>query len=67
MLDDDVWTALQEIPPGERSRFLNEAAAHELLRRQREAAIERMDAVRATMVPVPGTSEEWIREDRESH
>lgn len=67
MLEDDVWAALQAIPPGERSRFLNEAAARELLRRQRVAAMARMDAARATMAPVPGTSEQWIREDRDSH
>jgi hypothetical protein len=67
MLDDDIWASLQAIPQGERSRFFNEAAANELLRRQREAASARMDVTRATMTPVPGTSEQWIREDRESH
>lgn len=67
MLDDSVWESLQAIPQGERSRFFNEAAANELLRRQREAAMARMDAMRATMTPVPGTSEQWVREDRESH
>lgn len=64
---DEVWESLNRLPKGERSRFLNEAAANEFLRRQREEAITRMDAARAKMAPVPGTSEQWVREDRDSH
>lgn len=67
MLDDDVWAALQEIPQGERSRFLNEAAAHEFLRRQREAAFARIRARAVGKAKLPGTTEEWVREDRDSH
>lgn len=67
MLDDDVWAAFQEIPPGERSRFLNQTAAHEFLRRQREAAIARIRKRAAGKAKLPGTTEEWVREDRDSH
>jgi hypothetical protein len=58
---------LQEIPQGERSRFLNEAAAHEFLRRQREAAFARIRKRAAGKAILPGTTEEWVREDRDSH
>lgn len=67
MLDDSVWESLQQIPRRERRNFFNAAAAAELLRREREQAMARMDAARANMTPVPGTSEQWVREDRESH
>jgi hypothetical protein len=67
VLDNEVWESLSQLPKGERSRFINEAVANELLKRQRLEAIARIDARRAQMKPVPGSSEEWIREDRESH
>jgi len=67
MIDDSVWEELQTIPLGERSRLINEAVAETLLKRRRLAAIERMDELRKTVKPVPGTSEEWVRADRESH
>lgn len=67
MLDDENWKRLQEIPAGERSRLINESLSQELLRRQRLAAIERMDQLRATLPKVSGCSEDWIRADRESH
>lgn len=67
IVNDEVWESLSRLPKGERSRFINEAAANEFLRRQRMAAMARMDAARAQMTPVPGSSEQWIREDRETH
>jgi hypothetical protein len=67
MLDEDNWAKLQAIPAGERSRLINESLSVELLRRQRLAAVERLDALRKTMTPAPGCSEDWIRADRESH
>ena len=67
MIDDQIWDELQAIPSGERSRLINEALAQELLKRRRLRAIERMDVLRASVKPVPGTSEEWIRADRERH
>lgn len=67
ILDDEVWESLGQLPKGERSRFVNEAVANELLKRQRLSAIASIDARRAKMKPVPGTSEEWIRRDRRSH
>jgi hypothetical protein len=67
MLDDEVWEQFQSIPAGERSRLINESLAVELLKRRRLAAIEDMAALRATLPVVPGCSEDWVREDRDSH
>lgn len=67
MLDDENWKRLQEIPAGERSRLINESLSQELLRRQRLAAIERMDQLRAMGTHCGLSSEELIRQDRESH
>lgn len=67
MLDDGVWEFLQEIPQGERSRLINQAVSETLLKRKREEAFARIEALRKTMKPVPGTSEQWVREDRDSH
>ena len=67
MLDDRIWEQLQAIPTGERSRLINESLAAELLRRQRLAAIEGMESLRKAMKAVPGSSEDWIRAERESH
>lgn len=67
MLDDAVWEQFQAIPKGERSGLINEAVSEALLRRQREEAFARIDAMRKTMKPVPGTAEQWVREDRNSH
>lgn len=67
MLEDETWEKLQAIPAGERSRLVNDTLTTELRRRQRLAAIERMDALRQTMPVAPGCSEDWVRADRESH
>jgi len=67
VLDDAVWEQLREIPQGERSRLINEAVSETLLRRKREEAFARIEELRKTMKPVPGTAEQWVREDRDSH
>lgn len=67
MLEDETWEKLQAIPSGERSRLINDTLATELLRRQRLAAVARMDELRKAMPVVPGRSEDWVRADRESH
>lgn len=67
ILSDTTWEALQGLPKGERSRFIEVAVIKELeLRRRREAG-RKMDALRERMKPVSGCSEEWMREDRERH
>lgn len=67
MLDDEVWEQFQAIPGGERSRFVNEVVALELLRRRQRDAWERLQALRQTLPPSPGHSEDWVREDRDAH
>jgi hypothetical protein len=67
MLDDTVWQQFQAVPAGERSRLVNEALANQFLHQRRLDAMARMDEIRAKMPALPGTSEEWIREDRNTH
>jgi hypothetical protein len=67
MIDEALWTDFQSIPPGERSRVLNEALSDLLLRRRRMEAIARMAVLRSEMPVVEGVSEDWVREDRGVH
>lgn len=67
MLDDQVWEQLQEIPQGDRSRLINEAVSETLLRRRRAEALARIRERAAGKEKVPGTTEEWVREDRDGH
>ena len=64
VLDDDVWQRFQAIPGGERSRFINDVLAVELVRRQQRKACAAMQAMRHSLPPGPGRSEDWVREDR---
>ncbi|MBN8448543.1 MAG: hypothetical protein J0M13_06025 [Candidatus Accumulibacter sp.] len=66
VLDDDVWQRFQAIPGGERSRFVNEVISVELLRRQQQQAWAGIQSLRGTLPPIPGRSEDWVREDRDA-
>jgi len=67
ILDNHVWDALQDIPKGERSKLVNHAVGNELLAHRRKKAAMAMDQLRAEMKPADGTSEAWIRQDRDHH
>lgn len=67
LLSDSTWSALQQIPKGERSRFVEQAVADNLLRKRRLEAAKRIDKTRKKMRPVAGSAEKWIREDRDRH
>ena len=67
LLSDETWLALQEIPKGARSRFVDEAVVGNLRKQRRLEAITNIDKTRKKMKPVQGTSEDWIREDRDKH
>lgn len=67
ILSDDAWEMLQQIPKGHRSDAVSQAVVSSLTLRQRRDAAARMDTRRSQKVSAPGTSEEWIREDRDSH
>ena len=67
IFDDAVWQQLEEVPKGERSKLINQAVSETLLRLQREAAWARIRERAAGKEKLPGTTEEWVRNDRESH
>jgi len=67
MLDNEVWQAMQVLPRGERSRLVNRAIKAYLLQQRRQKAAETMDALRKSTRPLSGSTEQWVREDRESH
>ncbi|QSA96795.1 hypothetical protein [Methylococcus sp. EFPC2] len=67
ILDDEVWEQFQAIPKGERSKLINQAVSETLLRRQREEAFARIRARAEAKEKLPGTTEDWVREDRDSH
>lgn len=67
ILSDDAWEMLQTVPKGRRSEAVSQAVVTNLSLRQRREAIARMDARRSRKKPLPGSSEQWIREDRDSH
>ncbi len=67
VLDEDAWEALQEIERGNRSRFVSEAVKRAALERRRRCAMARLDALREGMTHPGGSTEQWVREDRERH
>lgn len=67
LLDDEVWAQLQTVPGGERSRFINQVVSQELLRRRQAHAWEQLQALRPTLPVSPGSSQDWVREDRDAH
>lgn len=67
VLSDEAWEMLQKIPKGNRSAVVSEAVVSDLRQRRIREAITRMDARRALKQPLPGSTEQWIREERDSH
>ena len=65
ILDDEVWESLGQLPKGERSRLINNAIARELLRQQRQRAMEEIDRLRKAPRLTKETAEELVRRDRE--
>ncbi len=66
MIDEDTWRVLGRIPPGARSRAVNEALRGWVARRRRVDAVLELEALRAQL-PVTSAEEvaRWIRADRE--
>lgn len=67
ILDDEVWEALERLRQGERSRFVNQAIAKQLLRTRREEAVRELERLRSGLPRLEGIAEQWIREERDSH
>jgi hypothetical protein len=66
LIDNTVWSDLEGVPKGERSRVVNRALAEWFQVRRRERAARQMDVLRNQM-PQVSTEEivSWVREDRE--
>lgn len=67
LLDDEVWSALSNLPRGERSRAVNQALLSWFEAQQRRSAAARLKARRRDLQPLSGASEDWVREDRDTH
>ena len=67
VLDNYAWEALQSVPKGERSQIINRLVIDWDMRQRRLQAAEEMDRLRESLEPLPGTTEEWIREERIAH
>ena len=68
IVQDDTWRFLQSIPPGQRSRTINQALREWALKRRRIDAAAEMDRLRDEMASNPVTTAEiisWIRADRD--
>ncbi len=68
IVQDDTWRVLQAVPPGQRSRTINQALREWALKRRRLDAAAEMDRLREEMAAYPVTTAEilgWIRADRE--
>ena len=64
-LEDNLWEFLQKIPKNARSQILKKAVADELTRQHRRQIANQMDELREQLKPLPGNSEEWLREERD--
>jgi hypothetical protein len=64
MLDEQAWTELQQIPRGERSRFVSEAVREAALRLSRRDAAARLLQIRSRIAKPEGSAEQWVRKDR---
>lgn len=65
ILDDSAWSALQEIPAGERSKLISRAIEEKVSAIRRLRAAQKMDEFRKEL---PAVSEaelvSWLRSDR---
>lgn len=67
MLKDETWSALQSLPKGERSQFVNEALLLSFNLRRRQQAALRLTQLRDDMTPVKVDLTEIVRELRDAH
>jgi hypothetical protein len=67
ILDDRVWEEFRQIPKSERNGLINQTLEEILLKRRRQQAFARLRERARTKERLPGTTEEWVREDRDSH
>lgn len=68
VVQDDIWSLLQRVPQGERSRTIDLALREWAQKRRRLDAATEMDRLRKDSATPAVTTEEivrWIREDRD--
>ena len=63
-LEDSLWEILQTVPKDKRSALIKGAVFDELMRRHRRQVADQMDALKKTLKPLSGNSEQWLREER---
>jgi replication-associated recombination protein RarA len=66
LLDDNAWSALQEIPRGERSKAVSKAIIKMASVERKIKAAKAMDVLRQAVPHLTSSAEisNWIREDR---
>ncbi len=64
MLKDEVWSALSELPKGERSQFINESLVLSFSLRRRQQAALRLAQLRSHMTPLSVNLTDVVRELR---
>ena len=67
ILDDSAWTALQEVPRGERSKMVSQAIKGMADLARKVKAAKSMDTLRQKLSKRTSTAQiaSWIREDRQ--
>ena len=68
IIQDDTWRFLQSVPPGQRSRTINQALREWALKRRRINAAAEMDRYREEAAASPVTTAEildWLSADRD--
>lgn len=67
IIDEANWHYLSVVPRGERSRLVNDALAEYCRMQKRRRAAMEMDRLSRDLPAVEGTSEDWVRADRDGH
>lgn len=67
MLDNDVWQDMRVLSCGERSLLVNCAIRVYFLQQRRQKTVEEMDVLRRSTRALPGSTSQWVKEDRENH
>ncbi len=66
IIDDANWHYLSAVPRGERSRLVNQALAEYHRVQTRRQAAHDMDRLSRELPEVEGSSEIWVRTDRDT-
>lgn len=67
LLKDENWKIFQSIPRGKRSTVVNALLNDWAVRKQRGTAFKGIENLTKTMKDLPGSAEDWVRNDRDGH